>query len=672
LRFRIHAGTGSGNQPTPLRLPAAILARPNVRIITMRPSASLFLSAAFVLVTGSVALAGPADDLSRAAVSGLAGLQISGAAVGEARDEGSNVVLSNVTFSSAGDRAVGVRITRATVTGGVGSTDALSNSRIVLEGVEGTGSDGQSYRIDRAEIAGAQGSFAAILGSLATREPFFQGASEASVTGFSAQSIDIPAMTLQRRRDARMEQAAYRNVRLNSYRQGKISELTIAGVITTPAEGQQGSRVEIGASRFVGFDASAGTRAGNTTTVALESGTIDQIRGTSVQNAPFSIDRVSFGRVSMRPGERSLVALTQTMQEIDPAAATDESRRRSMGVVAELFSRLDIDNVEMTGFKGQTNQNQPVVLARFAIRGVSQGRIGSIDFGGLTASDRNGQTTTIGKFTIETIDATGLIALAKDFSEGAYSAGKPVPPSAYPDIRRLLMEDIAVKNPGGQDLASVKRFLVEAGPRIGLVPTRLRAQLEGFVAPINDARQRAQMAPLGLTDKINLGAELDIEYDDASRELRVRNVKVDVDDVGSLNLVMTIGGLDRAQIEALPGSAAVLGLSAKAGRLTLTFSEDGGVESFVSHVAGQTGLSEDDFKEQIKQQAGMMVGQFIQDRALAERITEAFGEFLDDPSSLAITLTPKGDIPLAALAVAMRGSPFAVIPMFNIEVKANE
>lgn len=637
----------------------------------MRPSASLFLSAAFVLVTGSVALAGPADDLSRAAVSGLGGLQIAGAAVGEARDEGSNVVLSNVTFSSAGARAVGVKITRATVTGGVGSTDALSNSRIVLEGVEGTGSDGQSYRIDRAEIAGAQGSFAAILGSLATREPFFQGASEASVTGFSAQTIDIPAMTLQRRRDARMEQAAYRNVRLTSYRQGKIAEMTIAGVTTTPTEGQ-GSRVEIGASRFVGFDASAGTRTGNTTTVALESGTIDQIRGTSAQNAPFSIDRVSFGKVSMRPGERSLVALTQTMQEIDPAGATEESRRRSMGVVAELFSRLDIDNVEMTGFKGQSNQNQPVALSRFAIRGVSQGRIASIDFAGLSAVDRSGQTTTIGKFTIETIDATGLIALAKDFSEGAYSTGKPVPPSAYPDIRRLLMEDIAVKTGTGQALGSVQRFLVEAGPRIGLVPTRLRAQLEGFTAPINDARQRAQLAPLGLTDKINLGAELDIEYDETSRELRVRNVKVDVDDVGSLNLVMTIGGLDRAQIEALPGSAAVLGLSAKAGRLSLTFSEDGGAASFITHVAGQTGLSEDDFKEQIKQQAGMMVGQFIQDRALAERITEAFGEFLDDPSSLAITLTPKGDIPLAALAIAMRGSPFAVIPMFNIEVKANE
>ena len=152
----------------------------------------------------------------------------------------------------------------------------------------------------------------------------------------------------------------------------------------------------------------------------------------------------------------------------------------------------------------------------------------------------------------------------------------------------------------------------------------------------------------------------------------MRTFNVEVDDVGSLNLVMAIGGLDRAQIEALPGSAAVLGLSAKAGALTLTYTEDGGVASFISHVAKQAGMGEDDFKEQIKQQAGAMIGQFIQDRALAERITEAFGEFLDDPTSLAITLTPKGDIPLAALAVALRGSPFAAMPMFNIEVKANE
>jgi hypothetical protein len=638
----------------------------------MRPSASLFLSAAFVLVTGSMSLAGPADDLSRAAVSGLSNLQISGAAVGEARDEGANVVLSNLTYSTAGDRAVGVKITRATITGGVGSTDALSNSRIVLEGVEGTGSDGQSYRMDRAEIAGAQGSFAAILGSLATREPFFQGATEASVTGFSAQTIDVPAMTLQRRREARMEQAAYRNVRLRDYRQGKVAEMTIAGIVTSPQDGQPGTRAEIGPSRFVGFDTSAGTRSGNTTTVAMESGSIEQIRGTSQRGAPFVIERVTFGKVSMRPGERSLVALTQTMQEIDPAGASEESRRRTMGVVAELFSRLDIENVEMLGFRGESAQNQPVAMARFAIRGVSQGRIAAIEFGQLAVTDRNGQATTIGKFAIESIDATGLLALAKDFSEGAYSAGKPVPPSAYPDIRRVSVEAVSVKNPAGQNMGSVERFVIEAGPRIGLMPTRLRAELTGVSAPINDARQRAQLAPIGLTDKVNLAAELDIEYDEGSRELRLRNVKVEVDDVGTLEMALTIGGLDRAQIEQLPASAAVLGLSAKAGRLVLTFTEDGGAAAFITHVARQTGMSEDDFKEQAKQQAGMMIGQFIADKALADRITEAFGEFVDDPSSLAITLTPKGDIPLAALAVALRGSPFAAIPMFNIEIKANE
>ncbi len=180
------------------------------------------------------------------------------------------------------------------------------------------------------------------------------------------------------------------------------------------------------------------------------------------------------------------------------------------------------------------------------------------------------------------------------------------------------------------------------------------------------------MAPIGLTDLVKLAAEIDLEYVDTARELRARNITIEVADVGSLKLVTSFGGLERAQIEGLPGSAAILGLSAKAGPIALTYTEDGGIAALITHTAQQAGVSEDDFKEQLKEQATAMIGQFIQDRALAETISEAVGEFIDDPSSLAISLKPKGDIPLAALAVSMRGSPFAVLPMFTIEVKANE
>lgn len=638
----------------------------------MRSRATLYLSAAVIWMSGSVAFAGPADDLSRAAVSGLGALQISGAAVGEARDDGSAVVLSNVTYSSQGNRSVGVKITRVTVTGGVGSTDALSNSRIVLEGVEGTGSDGQTYRFDRAEIGGAEGSFSAILGSLATREPFFQGASEASVTGFSAQSIAVPSMTVQRRRQSHMERAAYTNVRLNGYQRGKVAEMTIAGVVSAPEEGKPGQRVEFGQSRFVGFDTAAGTRAGNTTTVAIESGSIEQIRGTGEQNGPFSIERITFGKVSMRPGERSLVALTQTMQEIDPAANDEASRRRSIGVAAELFARLDLDRVEVSNVRSQTREGRPFTMGGFVISGVTQGKIGNIELTSMTATDEQSRRTTIGRFSIEGVDASGLVGIGKEFAEGRFNPGGPPPPAAIPDIRRIIMEEIRVTSPDSQSLGSMSRMEIEAGPRVGYVPTRLRARITGFEAPVNDARQRAQLAPLGLTDKVKLAAELEMEYVESARELRVRTLKVDVDDVGSLALVMSIGGLERAQIEALPNSAALLGLAAKAGPIRLTFTEEGGVESLISHVASQHGVEEDALKEQLKAQAAMMIQQFIQDPGLARRIATAFGEFLDDPNSLMVSATPKGDLPLAALAVAAQGSPLALLGMFNIEVKANQ
>ncbi len=68
----------------------------------MRSTTPLRISAVLLFAMGTSALAGPADDLSRAAVGALPGLQMGGAAVGEARDEGGNAVLVNVTFSSTG------------------------------------------------------------------------------------------------------------------------------------------------------------------------------------------------------------------------------------------------------------------------------------------------------------------------------------------------------------------------------------------------------------------------------------------------------------------------------------------------------------------------------------------------------------------------------------------
>jgi len=68
----------------------------------MRSTRSLRLSAFVLFALGSSALAGPAEDLSRAAIAALPGLQIGSGAVGESRDEGGAAVLANITYSSTG------------------------------------------------------------------------------------------------------------------------------------------------------------------------------------------------------------------------------------------------------------------------------------------------------------------------------------------------------------------------------------------------------------------------------------------------------------------------------------------------------------------------------------------------------------------------------------------
>ncbi len=283
-----------------------------------------------------------------------------------------------------------------------------------------------------------------------------------------------------------MEQAVYRDVRMTNYQRGRVAELAIAGIATNPSEGQAGQRIEIGASRFIGLDTAAGVRTGNATSVALESGSLGAIRGAGANGIPFTIDSITFGKVSTRPGERSLVALSQAMQEIDPASTNEDSRRRSMGLLAEILARLDIERVEMAGFRGQTEQRQPVVMNRFALAGVSQGKIASFEFAGMQVSANN-QDTSIGRITVEGIDAPASWRLPRT-SPRAASPGQPVPPTAYPDVRRVLAEDIDVKQARTR-LAKVGRFEVESGQRIGLVPSRLRAKLTGLEAPITGASE---------------------------------------------------------------------------------------------------------------------------------------------------------------------------------------
>ncbi|AVO44242.1 hypothetical protein [Phreatobacter cathodiphilus] len=636
--------------------------------------APLRLSAVLLLAMGSQALAGPADDLSRAAVGAMPSLQMGGAAIGEARDEGGNAVLVNVTFSSTGAVPIGVRIGRATITGAPGADGALSNARVLLEDVEGTGADGQGYKLARAEFQGAQGSLAAILGNLATQAPLVQPANEGTATGFSAQAIAGRDLVVTQARQNRQQTVRYGEIALTGYERGRVAELVVRTTQAAPTDGQPGPAASAASIRLNGLDMAAAVRASGPVGVWMESGVVEGISIASPRPGapPFAIARIAMGKVSLRPGTQSIAALTESMQALGPAE-DDAARRRQAGLAAEFIERFDMERFEIAGISGQSPEGLPFRIERFVFSGLSQGRLASVAMSGVSAASREGQDTTIGQISVEGIDASGLLALGKDYAAGRFAPGQTMPPQAYPHVARIVLEEVDVKQRGtSQQLAKVGRFEVESGPRVGLMPSRLRAKLTGFEAPITNARQRAQLAPLGLTDSISLGAELEIDYVEGAKELRMRTFNVEVDDVGSLNLVMTVGGLDRGQIEALPGSAAVLGLSAKAGAITLTYTEDGGVANFISHLAGQTGMSEDDFKEQIKTQAQAMVGQFIQDRAVAEQIVEAFGEFLDDPTSLAVTLTPKGDIPLAALAVALRGSPFAAMPMFNIAVKANE
>ncbi|WP_439573662.1 hypothetical protein [Phreatobacter sp.] len=635
-------------------------------------ASSLRLSAVVFFSVSTAAWAGPADDLSRAATAAFPGMQVTGGSIGEARDEGGNAVLQNITLSSTGAEPIGLKVGRVTVSGGIGSDGSLSNARVLVENAEGAGSDGNVFRFDRAEFTGVEGSLAAILANLAAQPPLIQSATLPASTGYSAQRISATGLSVTQTNQGLRQSLRYGAVTLTDYQRGRIGEITMAGLQMSPDGGSPAPTGTVGAIRVTGFDSTLPLQPGSASGVWANNVTIEGMQFTVPEQGsqPVTIGRITIGRMAVRSGQQSIMELTRAMQALAPNRGDEATQRRQAGLLAEFFDRIDMERIEIANLTGTNPGGGAFSLGRFAFVGISQGKIGSIEFDSLTAEAGLGQRVQIGRLAVEGIDASGLMVFAREFAAGRHDRRAPPPPTVFPEIRRILTDGLEVNDQRGR-LLRVERFEIEAGPRIGLVPTRIRAQLTGFEAPIRDAAQRAQVAPLGLTDKVNLAANLEIEYVEAARELRLRTFKVEVDDVGALELALSIGGLERAQIEQLPTSAAVLGLSAKAGPVTLTYTEEGGVAALITHTAEQSGVSEDDFKEQLKQQLGPIIGQFVPNAPLAARIAEALGEFLDDPSSLVISATPKGDMPLAALAMAVRNSPLMLLNMVDVRIEAN-
>ncbi|MEI8144320.1 MAG: hypothetical protein WCH83_02545 [Alphaproteobacteria bacterium] len=632
-------------------------------------SARVLFSALFLVASPLSAIAGPADDLSAAIIRDLGAANLTGSAVGTARDAGSDLVLANVTFTSAGARAVTVKIATVTVTGAA-PNGVAQKARVVLEGLEATDSSGPVNKAPRVEASSVDGPVAALLATFVSPDPFLAIGSDANLAALTAPSIVIPTMETTRQTAGQARTATWRDTRIEGLAGGKITTMTIAAITTTRGTGD---KAEIGRVAISGYDLKAATTNDNATRTLMDGMTIAGMSGSSARGAPFKIETIAIGRMALKPGQKPVAELFESLSAMPrgPLAGIDD-QRRAAGVFADLFSRFDIERVEFRKLSGESASGKPIAFDTFALRGIADGKITAIELSGISNIDDTGRNTTIGRMVMEGLDVSGAIDLAREFSAGRYSQGDAFPQRAYPEFRRFALEGTVVKDAAGMSLGELGLFALENGPRIGIVPTRIRARIADFVAPIADAKMAAQLGPIGITDKIKLNADAELEYVESARELRIGGINVALAEAGSLRLTATIGGIERSALEALPRNPEAITTAARAGPLALRYTEEGAVAALIAKLAEDQDVEEDEIVTQLKAQFGAILSQMVPDKGMAARFTRTIGEFLEDPHSLNLSIRPKGDIPFAALGLMMAASPGSIFGLFDVTIEANK
>ena len=178
-------------------------------------------------------------------------------------------------------------------------------------------------------------------------------------------------------------------------------------------------------------------------------------------------------------------------------------------------------------------------------------------------------------------------------------------------------------------------------------------------------------------------------WDLASGTLDASANTVTMEGMGQLDVVMNLGGLTPAFMEALNDASnqmssgderaqqaagmQLLGLMSQLsfGELTLGYRDGGMAGTLLDYYAKVEGTTRDELVQQTVSVLPIALGQ-LGAPELQAQITEAVTSFLNDPKSITVSLKPDAPVPAPVLMGAAATSPAQLAAALNASVKANE
>lgn len=210
------------------------------------------------------------------------------------------------------------------------------------------------------------------------------------------------------------------------------------------------------------------------------------------------------------------------------------------------------------------------------------------------------------------------------------------------------------------------------------------------VDQIEDPKARDMFAGLGY-DKLRGDVRMDIGWELETGELDMREYAFTFNDVGRLNITMSISGYTMEFIQALqqaqeaaatnsdPQAAQQAMGFAMMGMLqqltfngaTVSFEDASLTDKALAYAGKQQGVSGEQMAQALKAMMPLMLGQLGMPE-LQKQVSVAASAFLDNPGSFAISAIPAQPVAVPMIMGAAMGDPRQLANLLNVQVTANQ
>lgn len=506
----------------------------------------------------------------------------------------------------------------------------------------------------------------------------------------SAREIVIPVLRVEQPTGGRVQVAVYHDVVARDVAAGRIGTLEAGGATLTvegpgpDAAGAYGrlSAREIdlpGLARL--FTEPGGPGA---TPIRIYGGvTAEDIALTNPDGAALRIARIDARDLTGRPTTIPWAESVRALAEGAGKTAGPE-RSRLSGLAADLIDGIGVGGLEISGVTfaapGGGPRPNPVQasLARMTY-GLEDGA-GRMRAEGLSVDAPAGRVALKGL----TLSGLSLKPVLEGLRRAAAGPLDQAELRRYaPGIGRIALEALDVDlpaQPSAEDPLKASgplRFAVRNADlamsdlRDG-VPTASRLAFDGFtcaVPPGTTAPVLADLAGLGYTS-LDLSGTAETRWDEAAREVIVKDVTLSAKDMGTARITGTIGGIGKEVFDPEPmvSSLALLGASAKSLGLTL---ENGGLfQRFVDQQAKAQSLKPEELQREYGTAAMLGIPAVLGGSPSAKALGQAVSRFVIKPGRLSVSAAAKDPAGLGLMDFSTAPSPGKIFDRLTVDATA--